>query len=120
MSILKPAVKKWKAWSVEYGVEGYDEVESVSSHRHHHQREPGGGVTPCSEDVKRARKERGGWRGRRRGREGKGEGEDLNAGTDATQAHDEAEEPVSSYYFYLANLSSSSRAKLSYTESSLT
>ena len=93
-------------------------MESVSSHRHHHQRKPGGGVIPCPEDVKRARKERGGWRGRRRGREGKGEGEDLNVGTDATQAHDEAEEPVSSYYFNLANLSSSGHARLSYTESS--
>ena len=110
MSILKPTVKKWKAWSVEYGVEGYDEVESVLSHRHHHQTKPGGGVTPCPEDVKRARKERGGWRGRRRGKEGKGEGEDLNVGTDVNQAHDEAEEPVSSYCVNLANLSSSSHA----------
>ena len=39
-------------------------------------------------------------------------------GTDATQEHEETEEPVSSYYLNLANLLSSSHARLSDTESS--
>ena len=41
-----------------------------------------------------------------------------DTGMDATQEHEEAEEPVSSYYFNLANLSSSSHARLSYMASS--
>ena len=113
----KPAVKKGRARSTEHG-RGCDEVESVSSHRHHRQREPGGGVPSCSEDVKRARKEAGRLEREREGKKEREKERISDAGTDATQEHEEAEEPVSSYYFNLANLSSSSHARLIYTESS--
>ena len=91
---LKSGVKKRKAWFVENGVDdgvtvdghgrGYDEVESVSSHRHHRQREPGGGVPSCSEDVKRARKEAGRLEREREGKKEREKERISDAGTDAT------------------------------------
>ncbi|EDR00504.1 uncharacterized protein LACBIDRAFT_334125 [Laccaria bicolor S238N-H82] len=110
--MLKP--KKGKARSVDDGEtvdghgQGYEEVESVSSHAHH-QREPAG-VSASPEDVKRAKREarrleRERERERERGREKeKGKERNSDAGTDATLEHEEAEEPVSSYYFNLAEL----------------
>ena len=120
--MLKPATtKKGKARSAENGVDdgetvdghgpGYEEVESVSSHQHH-QREPAGGVTASPEDAKRARREaRRLEREKEREREKekemekeKGKERISDAATDATQEHEEAEEPVSSYFFNLAQL----------------
>ena len=87
-------------------------MESVSSHRHHRQRERGGGVPSCSEDVKRARKEAGRLEREREGKKEREKERISDAGTDATKEHEEAEEPVSSYYFNLANLSSSSQCQI--------
>jgi hypothetical protein len=110
--MLNPTMKKWKARSAEMGLmmdghgQRYEEVESVSSHHHHyHQRAPAGSVAAPAEGVKSRVRRRGGWRGREREKEkGKSRETNSDAGSDATQDHEEAEETVSSYYFNLPQL----------------
>jgi hypothetical protein len=111
--MLKPAMKKGKVQNeaddgetADGHGQGHEEVESASSHHHHHQREVAGSVTVSPEDAKRARKEaRRLEREREKGKEREKEKERMSEiGMDGSQEHEEAEEPVSSYYFNLAKL----------------
>jgi hypothetical protein len=111
--MLKPAMKKGKVQNeaddgetADGHGQGHEEVESASSHHHHHQREAAGSVIVSPEDAKRARKEaRRLEREREKGKEREKEKERMSEiGMDGSQEHEEAEEPVSSYYFNLAQL----------------